>query len=129
MAKKTKRLYRLPSEAEWEYACRAGTQTPFAFGNMLTTEVANTLGLSDLHGNVWEWCADHWHSNYKNTPTDGSAWVSDNKEQDRVVRGGSWRSIPRYCRAATRDDGRPDVRLNFTGFRVCCLAPKTFPFV
>ena len=115
----TDRAYRLPTEAEWEYACRAGTVTPFCFGDMILTEVANyngnytyadgpkgknrgkptsvdefdvanTFGLSDMHGNVWEWCQDHWHENYEGAPTDGSAWPTDNKEANRLVRGGSW---------------------------------------
>jgi formylglycine-generating enzyme required for sulfatase activity len=100
----TKRQYRLPSEAEWEYACRAGTTTPFHFGETITSElanyyasdtygadvkgtykeettpvgsfkVANAFGLYDMHGNVWEWCLDYWHDNYEGAPTDGSAWI------------------------------------------------------
>ncbi|MFM6792266.1 MAG: formylglycine-generating enzyme family protein [Dolichospermum sp.] len=100
----TKRPYRLPSEAEWEYACRAGTTTPFHFGDTITTElanydgnytygdgpkgvyrgettevgsfkIANEFGLYDMHGNVWEWCLDDWHNNYEGAPTDGSVWT------------------------------------------------------
>jgi formylglycine-generating enzyme required for sulfatase activity len=156
LAKNTKRLYRLPSEAEWEYACRAGTQTPFAFGKTLTTEianyngnytynngpkgdyrkgttpvdlfgVANAFGLSDMHGNVWEWCADHRHSNYEGAPTDGSVWKTDKETENRILRGGSWSYYPRDCRAATRFNIRPDGRLNYVGFRVCCAAPRTLP--
>ena len=150
----TKRPYRLPSEAEWEYACRARTTTPFSFGKTLTTEianydgdytyndghkgeyrgetttvnafgVANTFGLCDMHGNVYEWCADHWHSGYENAPTDGSAWLTDNEEANRVLRGGSWDDYPRNCRSATRFNFAPVSRNNNIGFRISCLAPRT----
>jgi formylglycine-generating enzyme required for sulfatase activity len=152
--KATKRPYRLPSEAEWEYACRAGTITPFAFGKALATEianyngnytyndgpegeyrqettpvdefgVANAFGLCDMHGNVDEWCADHWHGNYEGAPTDGSAWLTDDESASRVLRGGSWYDNPRDCRAATRSNVAPDGRDYVTGFRVCCRAPRT----
>jgi formylglycine-generating enzyme required for sulfatase activity len=112
----TKRQYRLPSEAEWEYACRAGTKTPFHFGETITTdlanyngnytygqgpkgvyreettevgsfEVANNFGLYDMHGNVYEWCLDDWHDNYTDAPADGSAWFSsDDKLSDKTGR-------------------------------------------
>ena len=146
--------YKLPSEAQWEYACRAGTQSPFYFGDTISSELANyrgttvynggpegeyrdettsvdyfnaanAFGLSDMHGNVWEWCADHWHSSYEGAPTDGSAWITESGRANRVKRGGSWNDIPRNCRSATRLYGRPDYRNFFTGFRVCCLAPRT----
>ena len=154
LKKHTKRPYRLPSEAEWEYACRAGTTTPFAFGKTLTTnvasyrgnytyndgpqgeyrdqttpvdefDIANAFGLCDMHGNVDEWCADYWHENYKDAPTNGSAWLTDNETSNRVIRGGSWFVNPRNCRSATRFDSTPVYRNDFTGFRVCCLAPRT----
>ena len=149
----TKRPYRLPSEAEWEYACRAGTQTPFYFGDTISTNVANyegnytygegekgdyreattpvnkfgianEFGLSDMHGNVWEWCQDHWHSNYQGAPNDGSAWEDKEKGANRVLRGGSWFNYPRNCRSAYRDNFTPDVRFNYLGFRVVCSAPR-----
>jgi formylglycine-generating enzyme required for sulfatase activity len=152
---KTKRPYRLPSEAEWEYACRAATTTPFAFGRMLTTEIANyngkysyndgpegeyreettpvdffdianAFGLCDMHGNVDEWCADHRHNNYEGTPTDGSAWLTKSMSKGRVIRGGSWAYYSRDCRSATRDYTAPDYRNNRIGFRVSCNAPRTF---
>ena len=154
LAKHTKRPYRLPSEAEWEYACRAGTTTPFYFGKTLTTEVANydgnytyadgpkggyrqrttpvdnfgianRFGISDMHGNVWEWCQDHWHENYKGAPKDGSAWLSSDGSKIRVFRGGSWDNDPRYCRSAYRVRSFPDDRDDLIGFRVCCSAPRT----
>ncbi|TGO02110.1 hypothetical protein PN36_30295 [Candidatus Thiomargarita nelsonii] len=124
---KTGRIYSLPSEAQWEYACRAGTTTPFYFGETITTDLANyngkysygsgskgvyrkettevgsfppnAFGLYDMHGNVWEWCADSWHDNYEGAPSDGSVWE---KEKSRVVRGGSWYDEPRYARSADR---------------------------
>ena len=145
------RTYTLPSEAQWEYACRAGTTTPFHFGATLapdlanydsnsaygegpkgvypheTTEVAsfpaNPWGLYDMHGNVWEWCFDQWHVNYQGAPADGSAWLDSdaNKDNKRLRRGGSWIISPRNCRSAYRDYGRPDDRDFTIGFRVCCL--------
>ncbi|MEM6838617.1 MAG: formylglycine-generating enzyme family protein [Cyanobacteria bacterium P01_C01_bin.120] len=149
----TGRTYRLPSEAEWEYACRAGTTTPFSLGKTLTTEVANyngdytyadgpkgeyrnettpvdyfgianAFGLSDMHGNVWEWCADHWHENYDDAPTDGSAWVDGGDSSYRVARGGSWHFIPRLCRSAYRFRGTPGSSIDLIGFRVVCSAPR-----
>ncbi|PZO57455.1 MAG: hypothetical protein DCF15_07115, partial [Phormidesmis priestleyi] len=149
----TGRPYRLPSEAEWEYACRAGTTTPFHFGKTLTTEVANydgnyfyadgpkgayretttpvdhfeianAFGLSDMHGNVWEWCQDHYDS-YDKTPIDGSAWVTSDRDARRLLRGGSWFYNPGGCRSAFRNYNTPDFRLNIIGFRVSCSAPRT----
>jgi formylglycine-generating enzyme required for sulfatase activity len=111
--------YRLPTEAEWEYACRAGTTTAYAFGDTLNPEQANfnryyksqttmvgsfrpnAFGLYDMHGNVWEWCEDTWHGKYTDAPRDGLAWVSGNPKY-RVQRGGSWRIDASYLRSANR---------------------------
>jgi formylglycine-generating enzyme required for sulfatase activity/uncharacterized caspase-like protein len=153
LSKHTGRAYRLPSEAEWEYACRAGTTTPFCFGETLTSALANYdanytygdgpkgkyreqitdlgsfpangFGLCDMHGNVGEWCEDHWHSTYEGAPSDGSAWKTSNDNISRVIRGGSWNDYPRNCRSATRGSVTPDGRLNVIGFRVSCPAPRT----
>lgn len=147
LSKRTGRSYRLPSEAEWEYACRAGTTTPFAFGETITPEIvnyngnypyakakkgkyrgetvpvgslgpANAFGLFDMHGNVWEWCEDVWQDNYQNTPTDGSAWLSDKDSTSHVLRGGSWDRNGLNCRSAYRGYDEPDVRNYGIGFRV-----------
>jgi formylglycine-generating enzyme required for sulfatase activity len=151
----TRRDYRLPSEAEWEYACRAGTINPFHFGEMIMPDlanydwdatyaeikvtkkqdfegttpvgqfgVANAFGLYDMHGNVWEWCLDHWHKDYHEAPTDGSAWLSDRKGADRVLRGGSWGYNPRVCRSAVRVNSSPGSRYGHYGFRVVCSAAR-----
>ena len=87
--------------------------------------LANTFGLCDMHGNVFEWCEDHWHSNYEGAPVDGSAWISENDTANRVVRGGSWYNNPRYsCSAYRNDHAQADVNF-FIGFRVVCSAPRT----
>jgi formylglycine-generating enzyme required for sulfatase activity len=153
LSKKTGRDYRLPSEAEWEYACRAGTTTPFYFGETITTELvnyqgnytygngpkgkyreqttpvgqfpANAFGLYDMHGNVREWCADEWHENYAGAPTDGSVWRNVNKELS-PLRGGSWDYIPNYCRSAIRYLYlRRDVHDSYFGFRLVCDGGRT----
>jgi formylglycine-generating enzyme required for sulfatase activity len=156
LSQRTGRHYTLPSEAQWEYACRAGTTTPFAFGDTLTEELANynasqtyangpkgqwrqqttpvdrpvgrfpanPWGLHDMHGNVWEWCLDHWHENYEGAPEDGSAWLYDGekeKEADRLLRGGSWFGRPGGCRSACRFRHRPGIVDLNVGFRVVCL--------
>jgi formylglycine-generating enzyme required for sulfatase activity/tRNA A-37 threonylcarbamoyl transferase component Bud32 len=138
-------VYGLPSEAEWEYACRAGTTTPFSFGKTLTTAQANyngnhpygggpkgeyrkrttrvgsfppnAWGLCDMHGNVWEWCQDGWHENYNGVLTDGRAWETGS-DNERVVRGGSWFDSAGLCRAALRYRYAPVFRGNFVGVRV-----------
>jgi formylglycine-generating enzyme required for sulfatase activity len=153
LSQKTGRSYRLSSEAEWEYACRAGTTTPFYFGPTLSTDLANYdgnytygqgqkgtyrekntavgsfppngFGLYDMHGNVWEWCADRWHESYKNAPADGSVWDTGGEENRRVVRGGSWNNHPWACRSAYRDRYVRDGRDHDLGFRVALSLPRT----
>jgi formylglycine-generating enzyme required for sulfatase activity len=183
LSRRTSREYRLPTEAEWEYACRAlplsaagvlragdrlndgTTSFPFHFWETIdaslanyraqdaedmgwsgkygrgqlgeyreqTTpvgsfKVANDFGLYDMHGNVWEWCMDHWHENYEGAPTDGSAWIDLDASEDafRVLRGGSWSYDPGNCRSASRYRFRADYRRNSFGFRVISPA-RTLP--
>ena len=143
------RKFRLPTEAEWEYACRGKTQTAFHFGSTIGTELANyngqgnygsgfkgdnrqettnvdlfpanQFGLYDLHGNVAEWCADTWHSGYQNAPDDGSAWISDNSQDLRVLRGGSWRHLPDSCRSAHRLKSLPNSKSDAISFRIATI--------
>jgi formylglycine-generating enzyme required for sulfatase activity len=154
LSQKTGRPYRLPSEAEWEYACRAGTTTPFYFGETISTDQANYDGnyvcgagkkgvyrekttdvgsfpanafeLYDMHGNVWEWCADPWHENYEGAPIDGSLWeLKSDKDNDlRLVRGGSWLNDPRGCRSAIRNRVLREYRDYLLGFRAALLPPS-----
>jgi formylglycine-generating enzyme required for sulfatase activity len=154
LSQKTGKDYRLPSEAEWEYACRAGTTTPFYFGETITNQLANyhainifadepkgkwrqettpvgefpanAFGLYDMHGNVWEWCADTWHENYDGAPLEGRAWTEarNNNRSHGLVRGGFWEGTSRDCRSAYRGY---NVRVNCDntfGFRVCCVPPR-----
>jgi formylglycine-generating enzyme required for sulfatase activity len=134
---------RLPSEAEWEYACRAGTTTKYYSGDSeeglnrvgwcwensgeklhaVGGREPNAFGLYDMHGNVWEWVADDWHGDYDGAPRDGNAWVDDPRGGARVVRGGSWHYNPVHCRSASRDFCGPVNRLNDLGFRIL-LDPK-----
>jgi formylglycine-generating enzyme required for sulfatase activity len=143
LSAKSGRAYRLPSEAEWEYACRAGTTTPFWFGTTLTPDVANfeaagrsvtvpvgslgaanAFGLFDMHGNVWEWCQDVWNSDYEGAPADGSPWKTGADSRTRLLRGGAWSSPDRFCRSAARTfAGEPTVRSSKIGFRVAMSAP------
>jgi formylglycine-generating enzyme required for sulfatase activity len=149
LTKITGKDYRLPSEAEWEYACRAGTTTPFYFGETITPDLANyngkstygsgpkgiyraktievgqfppnAFGLYDMHGNVWEWVADGLHDDYKGAPSDGRVWKGGN-ESFRVLRGGSWYFIPTRVRTANRFWSNPDFRIDVFGFRVAARA-------
>ncbi|AFY73007.1 hypothetical protein Syn7502_00884 [Synechococcus sp. PCC 7502] len=147
LAIKTGIQYRLPTEAEWEYACRSGTKHPFCFGETISSEIANydgsyaygfgatgayreqtidvgsfdaanSYGLYDMHGQVLEWCADPWHENYQNAPTDGKAWQESEQNLERVLRGGSWFNVAGRCRAASRHRYGADIWLNHVGFRV-----------
>ena len=143
LARQTRNDYRLPSEAEWEYACRAGTTTSYHFGQTIapslanyiqaqcgktTTvgrfQVVNAFGLYDMHGNVWEWCEDDWHDSYQDAPTDGSVWLSGHSNK-KVIRSGSWIDDPYNCRSAIRYENSRDNRFNSFGFRVVCIAPRT----
>ncbi len=151
LSEKTGLTHRLPSEAEWEYACRAGTTTPFHFGETITTGLVNydgnftyasapkgkyrqettevgqfppnNFGLYDMHGNVWEWCQDTWHDNYNSAPKDGSAWI-DNNNRYCMLRGGSWVINPVFCRSAYRLDSYARSNNNI-GFRVVCVVGRT----
>lgn len=87
-------------------------------------KVANNFGLSDMHGNVWEWCEDDWHENYQDAPNDGSAWLSELSNM-KVIRGGSWFVDPGLCRSAYRVVNTRVDRYYFIGFRVVCVAPRT----
>lgn len=142
----TGKQYRLPTEAEWEYAARGGNksrgylysgsnnldevgwydgnaQTGNTHGSQKTTrpvgtKKANELGIHDMSGNVWEWVQDDWHGNFSGAPTDGRAWVDSPRASYRVQRGGGWYSTARRCRAAYRDYGTPANRGNYVGFRL-----------
>lgn len=137
LSEQTGQSYRLPSEAEWEYACRAGTKTPFNTGETIDSDQANSdmihigtlpvgsfapnaFGLHDMHGNVWEWTQDCWHDNYDHAPDDGAAWL-DKGSSDcncRVVRGGSWSDAPQDLRSAHRFRLGTDDAYLFLGFRI-----------
>ena len=129
----------LPSEAQWEYACRAGTTTEYYTGDSESDLVRagwyrknsgsqshpvgekepNRFGLYDMHGNVWEWCEDQWHDNYKGAPVDGSAWVDkQNEGVHRVIRSGAWGDGAGHCRTAYRYESGPSSRHGYYGFRL-----------
>ncbi len=146
LSEHTGNSYRLPSEAEWEYACRAGTTTPFHFGKTIDASIANydasetygkgkkgtyreqttpvgsfpanAWGLFDCHGNVWEWCSDIWHDSYTNAPIDGSPWLNDGNTEYQILRGGSWIGHPVLCRSADRNYVTRAYCFGYCGFRV-----------
>jgi formylglycine-generating enzyme required for sulfatase activity len=151
LTQKTGKNYKLPSEAQWEYACRAGTTTPFYFGKTITPDLVNydgnyvyaaapkgkyrkqttdvgtfppnAFGLYDMHGNVWEWCEDDWQENYIIAPLNGSASISQSTR--KVLRGGSWDNLPENCRSASRYCYVAGFDLSDLGFRVVCGAAWT----
>lgn len=146
LSERTGQRYRLPSEAEWEYACRAGTKTAFSFGDSIDTSLANydgnftynggargeyrrgttavtqfapnPWGLHDMHGNVWEWVQDVMHDSYEGAPLDGSAWEGGGDRARRILRGGSWLYNPRYLRSALRNGFSAVMSNDIVGFRV-----------
>lgn len=141
LSRKTRKTYRLPSEAEWEYMARAGRETKYPWGNLIGQNLANChgcgstwsakrtapvgqfkpnrFGIYDTVGNVWEWVEDCWHKKYKGAPINGSAWIiAGRKCSGRVIRGGSWYLKPWYARSAVRDWNRDKVRSGNFGFRV-----------
>ena len=152
LAEHTGKPYRLASEAEWEYAARAGTATPFYFGETISTDQANyrgthvygngsrgvfrgrtvdvgsfapnAFGLHDMHGNVWEWVEDCWHENYQNAPADGSAWRTP-RCRKRVLRSGGWANSPDGLRSAMRIPNGAGINSDIVGFRVArSLSPQ-----
>ncbi len=147
LSAKTGHYYRLPSEAEWEYAARATTTSPFAYGTTVTTRLvnydgqapygqarktiyrnattavgslanANLFGLYDMHGNVWEWCQDVYHRDYQGAPANEQAWEQGGDPSRRMLRGGAWISSGLMCRSAFRESSIPDKASNTIGFRV-----------
>ena len=149
LSQKTGKTYRLPSEAEWEFACRAGTTTPFYFGDTITPDLVNydgdypygtaakglyrqqttdvgsfppnSFGLYDMHGNVWEWCSDKWHGNYNGAPSDGSSWETGTDDH-QVLRGGSWDNDAVGSRSANRNRSLAGDRVSLIGFRVALVS-------
>ncbi|MEN8220225.1 MAG: SUMF1/EgtB/PvdO family nonheme iron enzyme [Pseudomonadota bacterium] len=156
LSEKTGKRYSLPTEVQWEYACRAGTTTPFHFGETITTNLANyygnstygagpkgvyrkqttdvgsfppnAFGLYDMHGNVWEWCADPWHESYEGVPNDGDVWEDEEKgflaklfEGRFSLRGGSWSNVATRMRSAYRFWRAPTDRFAHLGLRVARL--------
>jgi formylglycine-generating enzyme required for sulfatase activity len=150
LSQQTGKAYRLPTEAEWEYAARAGSTTKYSWGNEIDQDgevwancdgcgsqwdnkqsapvgsyEANAFGLYDMAGNVWEWTQDCWHDDYRYAPSDGTAWLERDKGdcQRRVIRGGGWFDEPRYLRSADRTWSRPVTRYGNLGFRLAMDLP------
>jgi eukaryotic-like serine/threonine-protein kinase len=149
LSQRSGRKYTLPSEAQWEYACRAGTTTAFHFGETMTPDLANyngdypyqgapkgenraqatpvgnfppnAFGLYDMHGNVWEWCLDAYQANYQSAPLDGSAAEDPHSDSKRVMRGGAWDYVARGCRSAVRCSLAPGLRMAGCGLRVVLM--------
>ncbi len=137
LSKETGETFILPSEAQWEYACRAGSDAKYCFGNSdialgdygwyssnsegmthpVMRKKPNNWGLYDMHGNVWEWCLDHWHDNYEGAPNDGSPWYFE-VGLNRVSRGGGWNYDAEYCRSSYRSIDNPSTRAFSLGFRI-----------
>ncbi len=154
LSEETGAAYRLPSEAEWEYACRAGTKTPFHFGQTIDTSQANydgnyaygssspgefrertvevgtfpenAFGLHEMHGNVWEWVEDFWNESYTVAPTNGLAWITGDSTL-RILRGGTFFLEPRSLRSAYRGRTAPGIRGRSYGFRVARTLENTHP--
>ena len=146
LSQKLGREFRLPTEAEWEYAARAKSTTPFFFGETITTELANyngeytygiekegeyrhkttkvgsfspnRFGLYDIHGNVAEWCEDSWHDNYENAPSNEAPWLEEDDSLDHVLRGGSWLHLPGSCRSSQRLSSPGNSKSDAFGFRI-----------
>jgi formylglycine-generating enzyme required for sulfatase activity len=131
----------VPSEAQWEYACRGGTTTRYHFGHDIDPALVcydskapvpvgslppNTWGLREMHGNVWEWCADAWHDSYEGAPADGAVWDAGSSEaREHVLRGGSFKRLARFVRAAYRFRDAPSVRSDHLGFRCARVQAAT----
>ncbi|MFN0087292.1 MAG: formylglycine-generating enzyme family protein [Blastocatellia bacterium] len=151
LSRATGRRYRLPTEAEWEYACRAGAESPFHFGETAAPAwasfngkhpfgkapkgdakqqpspvgsygLANAFGLYDMHGNVWEWCLDNWHESHAGAPDEAHIWHASGIAYLKSLRGGAWDSLAIECRSSSRNRMTAGIRLNNIGFRVVAEA-------
>jgi formylglycine-generating enzyme required for sulfatase activity len=158
LSEQTRRRYRLPGETEWEYACRAQSTSPFNTGPTVITDLANYVGvhtyadespglyrhhtteaglfppndfgLFDMHGNVWEWCADVWHDSYEGAPADGRPWLQGADTATatlRVLRGGCWHDPPNLCRSAARLKSSAGEAEDYFGLRVALSSLQQEP--